>query len=123
MMFSQELFINPRLIVEALEIPLTDQLTEVLITLSIDCQKNQMMGVILFFITPLVFDKTTLGGDIDLAADNRLDTPLFGFLVKIYGPEHITVISQGNSFHPVITGPLHKIGNPNSPIQEAIHGM
>ncbi len=54
MMFSQQLFINSRLIIETFKISFGYQLTEIFIAGLIHGQQHQMMGVIRFFIVPFI---------------------------------------------------------------------
>ncbi len=54
MMFSQQLFINSRLIVETFQVSFGYQLAEIFIAGLIHGQQHQMMGVIRFFIVPFI---------------------------------------------------------------------
>ena len=52
--------------------------------------------------------KTALGGDINLTADNRLYPGILSFTIKLYCPEHIAVVGNGQGRHLVEVRGLDK---------------
>jgi hypothetical protein len=64
--------------------------------------------------------EAALGGNVQLAADNRFNPILLGMLIEINGPKNIAMVSHGHRLHLVFLCFLEKIIETNSSIEEAV---
>ena len=100
-MLPQDVLVDPRLVVEALLVAERGELHEVVVSLQILGQQEEMeIGSI--------FRALAIGArprrDIGLHADDRLDAFSFAFAVELESAEHIAVIRQGQRVHVVVLG-------------------
>ena len=73
-------------------------------------------------ITRLFF-KTAPWSHINFATDDRLDAMLDSRLVKFDRTEHISVIGQRESRHPILFGQVASLIKPNGSVQQTILAM
>ena len=90
MIFLQKLAVDTRFIIKPLQIRLRDQVRQIAIACFVFYQKHQMIGRII----ATYFVKAAFGRDIDLTADDRLNTGLFANFIKIHHPVHHAVIGN-----------------------------
>ena len=62
-------------------------------------------------------------GDVELAADDRLDSGLLGLDVELQGPVHGAVIGDGHAVHPVFLALGQQVRDPDGPVQQAVLGV
>jgi hypothetical protein len=66
------------------------------------------------------FVKAASRGNIEFAADNRLNAVFLRVLIEVDSAEDITVISHGDSGHLILFRPFEKIIETDSPVKQAI---
>ena len=115
---GQKLLVHPGPVVKTLGIGKGTELHQVKITLPVGSQKHQMIVFIVAFRTLLL--ETGMGGNVNLAADNRLYRflPLFVLALfvdrllaggqEFHNPEHIAMIRQSQVFHPQLLRPVRQ---------------
>jgi hypothetical protein len=62
-------------------------------------------------------------GDVDLAAEYRLDPGTIHLLVEINGAEHVPVIGHGHGRHTEFQDPITQGPDPYRPIQQAVFSV
>ena len=78
--------------------------------------------MIVIFVTGTT-GRTTIGGDINLAADNRLDARFFSSQVKFNGTIHNPVVSYRQAIHSQLSSSLNQLGNAAHTIKQTIFSM
>ena len=63
------------------------------------------------------------GGDIDLAADDRLDPGGPALHVELHGAEHVAVVGDRHRRHPVLSGLGDQIVEADGAVEKGILGM
>ncbi len=78
----EELAVDARLVVEALEVRLRDELDEILVARAVAHEDRQVVGALVAAVlgAPLL---APAGRDVELAADDRLDAGLLGGQVEV----------------------------------------
>ena len=116
----EKLLVYSRLIVIAFRKSSGYDLDQVLISVIILCQKNQMP---LIFISVSIFIMHGPCGCIDLTADYRLNSLLFTLFIKIDHTEHHAVIGNRKRIHAQLLCPRHHIGDSGSSVQQTVFRM
>ena len=100
---SQYVLVYTRLIVKALQLTNADNFHQVMVACIVLRQQNQMIhaAVILFQMRAL--------GQVNLAADNRLDACLGTFLIKFHCAVHCAVVGNRQAVHPQLLGIGHQL--------------
>ena len=116
----KQLMVHPGLGIEALHPGGGDDLDQVLVALLVLRKQNK--------VVPLAVDavdlvKTGPFGDVDLAADDRVDIMLFARLVKIHRAVHGPVVGHGDRVHAELLDALHKRVDAASAVKQRILGM
>ena len=62
-------------------------------------------------------------GHVHLAADDGLDAPLFGGLVKVDDAVHTAVVGDGHGLLAQLLHPVQQLLDAAGPVQEAVFGM
>ncbi len=116
--FSQGRFIDPRLVVKAVDISRAQQSRQILVTGKILGQQRQMIRhAAAFGHRPI---KARARRDIGLAAQDWLDALALGRLVKFHGPKHVAMIGHGNRWHAEFCRSLYQFANTVRPVQQAV---
>ena len=68
---------------------------------------------------PGVALEATIGSNIGLVAENRIDPGLAGRRVELERSVQIAVIGQGQGVHPQLFGPGHQLSDRAGPIEQA----
>ena len=95
----QQFFINTGLVVESRGVRLGDQLAEIVITLLIFRQQDQVICPL--FLSLHTFEQTRARRHIGFAPDDRLEVRLFHGVMKFQTAPHDPVIGQCHRFHAV----------------------
>ena len=119
-MMTQQVIINTRFIIVAVNKGLTGQKHEVFIPLLVLSQQDQMP---IFPVFPAFFNRISSGGHISLNPQDRLYTFSQTSPVKINDPIHDPVICNGHSCLSQFLGPAHQFFNAAGSIQQAVLGM
>ncbi len=61
--------------------------------------------------------------DVGFDSDDRFDSFALASMVKLDGPEHVSMIGQGESFHAMISSGTHQCRDGIDPVQEAVVAM
>ena len=88
MILPQQLFVDPRMVVEAVDEGVRYDLGQIVVAREVFGQKNQVVAPVVF----VALVETASFGNIDLASENRLDSLFFGSVVKLLDSEHVAVI-------------------------------
>ena len=116
----QEVLVDPRPEVEAVNITLRDDLDQVAVTL-LGLGKQYEVARVAVLARFLVVHRPR--SRIHLAADDWLDARLFAGFIEIDHTEHGAMISNGARIHPE---PLHifrQLGDPAHPVEQAVFSM
>ena len=117
---AQDVFIDPRFIVEAVTIPFGYDLHQVLVALVVLSQQHQVAHP----LVPLsILVEQSPGSRIHLAADDRANALFFAFSIKIDDPEHHAMIRNGQRRHAQVLCTRHQISDPGSPVQQTVFRM
>ena len=115
----QQLLIDAGLGVKALHKRGRYHFDKVFVTGLIFAQQDQM--VIAIDLVHLI--KAGAGGNIDFAADNRLDARLFSRLVKLHTAVHNAMVRAGNSGLSALFYALHQLVDAAGTVQKAVFRM
>ena len=113
MVLLQKLLIHAGLGIKALHKTGRDHFDQVLITGLVFAQQNQVVVAVDF----IYLIKTGAGGNIDLTADNGLDTRLFSGFIKLHTAVHHAVVGAGNGGLSALLHPLHQLVDAASTVQ------
>ena len=115
----QQLFIHPRLVVEAFQVGFGGQLDQVLVAGLVLGQQDQVVVVFIAGVAAEVAAR----GDIDLAADDGLDAGLSGCLVELDDAVHHAVVGDGQAVHAQLFGPCHQLRDAAHAVEQAVFGV
>ena len=93
MVLAQQLQVHPGLVVKALHPGLGHQGDKVVVALLVFAQEHQVAA---FAVQLVDLVEAGAAGHVDLAAQNGLDAPLFGRLIKIDHAVHTAVVGDGH---------------------------
>ncbi len=111
----EQLPVDPRLVVVALEVAEARQLDQVGVALVVGREQRQMR-VALLLGAPVV-------GDVDLAADHRLDARPLGGLEELHRPGHRAVVGERDGRHLELGGPLDEVRDPAGAVEDRVLGV
>jgi len=115
---GQELTVDAGAVVEAFLVAGRGQVREVFVTLQVFAEQDQVVGRL---GDPLgVFGKAGVGGQVDLAADDRLDAGLLALEIEFNRAEHVAVVGDGQGLHAGLLGLGNQVLNPNGAVQERV---
>ena len=103
-MFRDAFQVDAGLVVEAMQPAQGDQPRQIAVAALAGGQQHQLQHVRRFLAHPQ-------GGDIDLAADDRLDARLERSLMKLEGSKQVPTVGQGYRRHPLLTRRRHQIAH------------
>src|SRR5262249_21286464 len=63
------------------------------------------------------------GGNVGLAAEDRLDARGLGLLVEVDRAEHVAMVGDRNGFHALAEDLREQVGQPDGAIEQAVGGM
>jgi hypothetical protein len=131
---GQQIVIDTRFVVEALEEARGDELDEVLIALKGFAEEHKVVAaasagleivsvrvrsavVGAGFFSAIV---TAAPGDVDFAADDGLHVALGGFVEKVGGREEVAVVGDGHGGHLLPGGFVEKLGGFAGTVEETV---
>ena len=116
---GQELLVDARPVVEALEISLGQELAQVPVALFVLDEKDEMVVVgLLVRVGPPV--ETAAGRHIDLTAEDGLDPLGLGRFEELDGSEDVAVVGEGDSRHIVVVGRVDEVLDPEAAVEDAV---
>ena len=92
MMFMQNLFIHPWLVIETFKIRFTHKFDQVLVTLEVCREEDQMIVVVVREVRVLF--EPAAGCHVGFAPDDRFDSGLFRFAVELDRSKHVAMIGH-----------------------------
>ena len=113
----EHLQVDPRLVVEPLQVADAGELDQVAVALQVFRQQGDMV-VNLAFLG--LFLPAVAGGDIGLDADNRLDPLVPRRAVELERPEQVAVVGQGQGGHAETGGLGDELSGLAGPVQQAV---
>ncbi len=116
----QELPVDPRPVVKALQLSRRGQPTQIAIAFLIFRQQDDVAELA---VVGRVSVEPAARGKIHLAADDRLDAGLARLFVKLDGPEQGAVIGGRHGRHAVGGGSFDQIVDADRPVQQAVLGV
>ena len=119
---GQQLLVDPRPVIEALEIALGDELAEVLVAPVVLDQEDEMEVVDLVG-RPRLLVEAALGGDVALAAEDGLDPLGLGRLEELDRAEDVAVVGHGHGGHVVLVGGHDEGLDLEAAVEDGIFGM
>ena len=108
----EELPVDARLVVVALEVAQARELDQVRVALVVGREQGQVRIALLLQLAVV--------GDVDLAADDRLDPRALGVLEELNRPGHRAVVGERDGRHFELRGPLHEVGNAAGSVQDRV---
>ena len=114
---SQHVLVYAWLIIKALQLTDADDFHQVMVACIVLRQQNQMVHAAVIF-----FQMRALG-QIDLAADNRLDACLGTLLIKFHCAVHRAMVGNRQAVHAQLLGIGHQLVDFRSAIQQAVFRM
>ena len=118
--FRQQLFVDPRLGIEALRPRLADHGDQVAVALFVFAKQHQVMPLC---VEPARFVEPAARGHVAFAADDRLDAGLFGSLIKLDRAEHGPVVGHCHGRHTLFLHVVHQTRDAAGAVQQAVFGM
>ena len=120
MVLRKQFQVHPGLAVKSMDKGLGHQIAQVFVALSVFAQQYQMIRVIVLAVDPVGHAPA---GDIDLTADDGLDTRSLGGLVKIDAAVHHAVVGNGDGSLSQFLHPVHEAVDPAGSVQKAVFTM
>jgi len=119
---GQGLQVRPRLVVEPLQVGVADELQEVLVAADVAREEPQVENAPPLVAPALLFKAGALR-EVELAADQWLDTLALGHRVEIYGAKQVAVVGEREGGHPELARPVRQPVDPAASVQEAVVRM
>jgi hypothetical protein len=113
----EQLLVDARVVVEALEERLGVEELQVLVALLVLRQEDEVVVLAL----GLVLHRGRR--DVGLAAEDRLDPGVLGLLVEVDHAVHVAVVGEGHRVHAHLLTGLEQVGQPDGPVEQAVLGM
>ena len=120
MVFLQQFQIHAGFSVKTAGEAFRNQHAQILVTLPVLTQQNQMIGIIVNAMDP-VFHSSA--GQINLAANDGLDSRSLGSLIKINTAIHHTVICDRDGSLSQFLDPIHHSANAAGTVKEGVFCM
>ena len=111
--------VYPGPVVEPFNVGLGHQLHQVPVSGVVLGQQHQVGRALLRFVLHL----PALAGDVDLAADDRLDARVAAGRVEVDHAVEGAVVGDGRGVHAQFAGPGHQLGDPADPVQHGVFGV
>ena len=111
----EQLPVDARLVVVALEIAERRELDQVRVARVVGGEQRQVRVALLV--------RLAVRGDVDLAADHRLDAGAAGRLPELHGACHRAVIGQADRRHLELGGPRDEVRDPARTVENRVLGV
>jgi hypothetical protein len=118
---GEDVLVDPRSMIEALEIAHRDQLDQVVVA-GVAAGEEGEVVVRLGGARGLPVEPAP-GGNVDLAAEDRLHPPVATGVVEVHRPEHVAVVGDGHRLHSEALGLGHELADVTGTIEEAVLGV
>ena len=117
--FGEKLLADARLVVEAVQRRLGDDLHQVAIAFVVLGQHDQVVVAVALGRGAMVF----LLADVELAADDRLDPDFFGGVDELDGAEDVAVVGHGHGGHAEFLDALDEVLGLARSVEHGVVGM
>ena len=114
----QQILVDARLVVEAIQIPRRHQLNQVPVAFFVLAQQQQVI-VVVTLATRLL----PLRRHVHLAADDGMDAVIVGLVVKLHRAKQIAVVGHGQRRHLLLGHQLYHLADFARPVQQGIVGV
>ncbi len=121
MVLLQNFLIHPRLIVETFKICFAHKLDEVLVSLEVCREQNQVVVVVVREVRILL--EPTARRHVGFAPDDGFDPRFLRFPVELHRPEHVAMIGHRDGRLPERLHLLHQGVDLVGAVEEAVLGM
>ena len=121
MVFGQELFVDPWLVVESLQVGLRDEMAQVVVALVVLCEKDKMK-IGLAGAIGLAIEATPVR-DIAFATDDGFHAFFAGRFVEINNAVHHAMVRHCDGWHLKLCGSVDEIADSACPVQNAVSGV
>ena len=121
-MLRQQLMVDPRLVINALQMGRGHQPDQIPVALQISGQQQKVIVRILASGRGFLFEPVSRG-HVNLTTHDRLHPRFRGCLIKLDGPVQVAVIRQGEGRLVELFGPVHQLRNPAGPVQQGVLRM
>ena len=116
---GQKLLADARLSVEAMQRGLRGNSDQILVALFVFSQHQQVVVLVVLRLGPVIL----VLADIELAAQNRLDTLLLGCIKKMHRSEDVAVIGHCHRALPQFGSSLDKLFHVAGAVKQRVFGM
>ena len=110
------------MIIKTLQVPECNQFTQILVTLIVHGQENDMVGIGLA-ISCGGFFTAVPRRHVSLTSNDRFNPCFFGFSEKLNRPEHIAMVCDGHSFHAQFQGLIQHLIDTYGAVKQAEFGV
>ncbi len=117
---GQDLLVDAGLVVHPLHLPNGAELHQVEVAVVVSGQEGQVVGIA---VDPSLAQQPRARGDVDLAADDRLDPRVLARLVEVDRAVHHAVVGHGERGHLELGRTCHERGDAARPIEQRILGV
>ncbi len=118
-MLPEQFPVDARLVVEALNMRRGDQPEQVVVSFDVLRQQGQMVGA--------AVRRVPLGArrlrNVDLAADDGLQSSGTGGGVEVEGPVHVPVVGDGDAPHAKLLGAGDQLWDATHPVEKTVLGV
>ena len=114
---AQDLPVDPRIVIEAVEVAVADQALEVAVADLVLGQEHQVV------VLAVGLGRRVAVGDVGLAAEDRLDPVGLGRLVELDGAEHVAVVGHRHGLHPPLRDLRAQVRHPDGAVEQAVLGV
>jgi len=114
---GEEVFIDAGLVIEAFEVGGGDQVDEVAVAFLVFAEQDEVViavGIGAGFV---------VAGDIDFAADDRVDAGGFGGVIEGDGAEEVAMIGHADGGHVLFGADLHELVDFAGSVEEGVVGV
>ena len=118
---GQDLLVDPRFVVEALQLGDGGQLDKVLVAGAVHGQQHEVEGGAAGALGR--FAEAIRHRDVELAADNGFQPMVLGLAVKLQGAVHGAVVGDGHRLHAAGLAFVEQVGQADGAVQQAVLGM
>jgi hypothetical protein len=115
----EELAVDARLVVIALQVRLCDERDEVPVSLEVPGEHDEVVRLV---VAPLARMPAALG-DVGFDADDGLDAPAAGFAVEIHGAVEGTVVGHRDRVHAELLHAVHERRDFRHAVEQRVLGM
>ena len=113
---GQQVFVDPRLVVEALGVGRRSELDQIAVAALVLAEHDQVVWT----VGVLRAVKAVRAGDVDLAADDRLQAALQRFAVKLDRPEEVAVVRDRHRSMLQLRRAVHEPRNLAGAVEQAV---